>query len=331
MPRSCCNGGWQAELRHPGVGVPSLRHELDRTRTARWYQAARSAPRAGAWDERARCFAALAAILAERAAPGPVGERRGQPVIELPGILTRVAARPLGGGAEPVSRRWRASADGRSVGRWAGPDPAVRPGAAFLAEAKIVSFWPYREGVLEVADAFDLTRTELATAYLRALGAWAGDERLLAACHPAGAPGCVPEDMAVLAARPSVLADGGNEGGNEGERPADSPAARAARLAELAGSVVTSVLADISITPLGAVNAVREEMFSLLAEPADPIADRVTRTAAELADRILHGADDEPPLTPGDAGRMLVTLRGLVFALAGLAEPARAGTPEAGR
>ena len=106
-----------------------------------------------------------------------------------------------------------------------------------VAEAKIVGFWPYREGALQVADAFDMTLTEVAATYLRALAAWASDDIPLAACHPDGPPPCVAEDMAVLAARIEQHAD-------------VPPRRRAARLAELAHTIISHVLADASIAPL---------------------------------------------------------------------------------
>jgi hypothetical protein len=268
-----------------------------------------------------RCFAALSAVLAECRVPRRPGECRTQAPIQLTGVLSRVASRAHFAGAEPVYRRWRASKDGRPTGRWAGPDPAVRPGPAFVAEAKIVAFWPYREGVLKVADAFDMTRTEVAAAYLRALAAWACDDIPLAACHPARPPGCVLEDMAVLAA-PRLC--------HVGAMPHPGPrSTRAARLAELAGNVVAEVLADASVTPLGAFNTVRDEVLQLLAEPADSISDRVTRSVTELGDRILHGTDGEPVLAVGEAGQILAELRGLASLLADIAEVPEA--PEGGQ
>jgi hypothetical protein len=283
-------------------------HELQATRTAQWYQAARSATRAGAWNERMRCFSALRAILAERQAEQEAqrrpGERRSQPPIRLSGVLTQVASRAHFAGAEPVYRRWRARPDDQATRRWAGPDPGVKPGAAFIAEAKIVSFWPYRECVLKSADAFDLTRTEVAAAYLEAIAAWAGDEAPLAACYPAGPPGCVTEDMAVLAADHARRDD------------ATSEAIRTMRLAELADDVVGCVLADPGISPTDAYDQVREEALLLLAEPAGSIADRVTSAVAELADRILLGGDGEPVLGTDKADQVLTALHSLASLLA---------------
>jgi hypothetical protein len=273
--------------------MPSIRHELTKTRTARWYQAARGAGQARAWAERVRCYAALSAVLAGHAAgpassrPGAAG-RRTQPPIELGGLLKLVAERAHFAGAEPVYRRFRHMHDGRPVARWAGPDPSVRPAAALVAEAKIAAFWPYREGVVKVADALDMSPAEWAASYLRALAAWAADDRPLAACQPAGPPECVLEDMAVLAAAtaPAVAA------------PAESPVPahiRAARLHELAVDIVRAVLDDASITPLGAFNTVRDEMRQLLIVPSGSLADRVALAVAELSDQIVH-AD------PGEAG-----------------------------
>ncbi|MGH3171215.1 MAG: hypothetical protein ACRDN0_35780, partial [Trebonia sp.] len=176
--------------------MPSIGQELEQTHTARWYRAARSTQRAKAWDERVRCFAALSAVLSDAAAAGV----RKQP-IRLPGILTMVAHRAHFASAEPVYKRWRAKQDGQPVTRWAGTDRTVKPVTAFVAEAKIAAFWPYREGAVKIADAFDMTLTEFTLAYLRVLASWAEEHPLLAACHPGGPPPCVTEDMAVLAGR----------------------------------------------------------------------------------------------------------------------------------
>ncbi|WP_300608315.1 hypothetical protein [Trebonia sp.] len=145
-----------------------------------------------------------------------------------------------------------------------------------MAEAKVIAFWPYREGVIKIADAFDMAPFEWAAAYLRALAAWAGDNRPLAACHPAGPPGCMAEDMKVLAARRGHCA---------GE-PAGT--IRAARLAELACTVISLVLDDASITPLGAFNSVRDEVHQLLAGPSASLAGRVVHSGAGLSGRVSH-------------------------------------------
>jgi hypothetical protein len=286
--------------------VPSIRQELDATRTARWYQAARSAHRAGAWEERARCFTALSAILAEHRIPWRPYQGRSQPPIRPRGILAEVARHAHFASAESVYKRWRARQDGQPIARWAGPDPAVKPGAAFVAEAKIVAFWPYREGALEVADAFDMTLAEVAAAYLRALAAWACDDIPLAACHPAGPPACVAEDMEVIAAQLAWRAD------------PETPRARAAWLTELAHGIVSQVFADGSITPLGAFNTVRDELLQLLAEP-DSVADRVACSVAELSDRLMHAGDGEAVLDADQARQMLGALEGLSQLLADVA------------
>lgn len=287
--------------------MSSISHDLAVTRTARWYAAARSVPRASAWDERVLCYAALSEILAEHRAPWVAGQARSQPPIRRPGILTEVAQRAHFASAEPVYRRWRARQNGQPIVRWAGEDRTVKPSAAFVAEAKIVAFWPYREGVLQVADAFDMTLAEVAAAYLRTVAAWAGEDTPLAACHPAGPPACVTEDMRVLAARiPPV-----------GQVP---PASGAACLAELAGTVVDHVLQDSSITPLGAFNAVRDDVLKLLSEPAVSLTERVTRSVAELSDQLLHRVHGEPIVTAGQARQILTALDGLSTLLSGVAE-----------
>jgi hypothetical protein len=253
-----------------------------------------------------RCFTALSLILAEHRAPGQPYQCRSQPPIVLRGILAEVAHRAHFASAEPVYKRWRARQGSQPIARWSGGDPAVKPGAAFVAEAKIATFWPYREGMLKIADAFDMTLTEVGGAYLRALAAWASDDIALAACHPQGPPGCVAEDMEVIAAHLARRAD------------VPAPRERAARLEGLARNVVSQVLADASITPLGAYNAVRGELLQLLAEP-DSVADRVARSVAELSDRLLHQVDGDAVLAADQARQMLAALDGLSSLLADVA------------
>lgn len=323
--------------------MPSVRQELEATKTACWFRHASGAHRAGAWAERVREYAALRAVLADHAAvpasgsgsgsgsvpasasaSAPASGRLAQPPIQLPGLLKLVAERAHYAGAEPVYRRYRSKQHGQPIQRWAGTDPGVKPGAAFIAEARIVSFWPYREGVIEVGDAFDMTRTEWATAYLRALATWAADNCPLAAYHPGGPPPCVSEDLAVIVGGSGSLADAPSAAAQadrlaaQADRlgaHADRLAAQAGRLAALAGDVVRCVLSDASITPLGAFNAVRDEVRSLLRPPPEELTEQVLRAVAALSDRILHAADGETVITPGQASRLRATLGGLATLL----------------
>jgi hypothetical protein len=212
-----------------------------------------------------------------------------------------------------------------------------------VAEAKIVSFWAYREGVLQIAGKFDMALPEVAEAYLRALAAWASDGVPLAACRPAGPPACVAEDMEVLTtlwtqrhsgprlhgvppeslewANGSPRTAGPPRNGTRG-REKDPVAEKAGQLERLACIVVTSVLDDPTITPAGAVDAVRDDLTKLLAEPADPQADQLSRAAAQLSDRILHQAPGDAILTPQQATRLLTVLTGLSGLLAPVAAAA---------
>ena len=288
--------------------MPAIGQELEETRTARWYRAARSPQRAKAWDERARCFTALSAVLSEH---------RGAPPIRVPGILTKVARRAHFASAEPVYKRWRAKQDGQPIARWSGTDGAVNPVAAFVAEAKIAAFWPYREGVVKIADAFDMTLTEFVLAYLRVLAAWAGEHPLLAACYPAGPPPCVAEDMRVLAERvgyPGGSAAGQAAASGDASSGAE-PDARVARLASVAGDVVGAVLANPAVTSAEATAAAQSDVRALLAEPANSIADRVTYSVAELTERI---AADGTVIGAVQAARLLTALRELDAVLSGV-------------
>ena len=279
--------------------MPSIRQELETTKTARWFRDASGTQRAGAWADRVRDYAALRAVLTDHWAAATAAGRPEQPTIQLAGLLSLVAKRAHYAGAEPVYRRYRGKQPGSAISRWAGTESAVRPSAAFLAEARIAAFWPYREGVLEVADAFDMTRTEWATAYLRALAVWAADNRPLAAYHPGGPPPCVPEDMAMIAGVHAPWSGGPSAG------------VHAERLSALAGVVVRRVLSDAAITPLGAFNTVRDEVRSMLSPPPESLVEQVLRAAAELSDRMISGIS----MAPEQAERlqaMMATLAALL-------------------
>jgi len=253
-----------------------------------------------------RDYAALRSVLADRAATtattatmsGPCRE----PAVLLPGLLKLVAERAHYAGAEPVYRRYRDKQCGQQIIRWAGADPAAKPTPAFVAEAKIVGFWPYREDAIKVADGFDMPPAEWAGTYLRALADWAADDRLLAAYHPAAAPACVREDMAVLAA---AYAPQGAE--PSAGRPAEL-------LTALADDVVRAVL-GAAATPAGACDAVAAEVARLLAPPPGVLTARVLSAVAELCDRIAGAADGDAIVPPDQASllrEMLTTLTGLL-------------------
>ena len=289
--------------------MPSIRQELEMTKTARWYRDASGAQRAGAWADRVRDYAALGAVLTDHWAAATAAGRPEQPTIQLAGLLSLVAKRAHYAGAEPVYRRYRGKQPGSAISRWAGTESAVRPSAAFLAEARIAAFWPYREGVLEVADAFDMTRTEWATAYLRALAVWAADNRPLAAYHPGGPPPCVPEDMATIAGVHAPWSGGPSAG------------VHAERLSALAGVVVRRVLSDAAITPLGAFNTVRDEVRSILSPPPESLVEQVLRAAAELSDRMISGIS----MAPEQAERLQAMMATLAALLAEQASPDQGG------
>lgn len=297
--------------------MPSVTQQLACTRTARWLRRASGPQRSAQWADRMRCFGVLPGLMGQYRAGHAAGERWQQPPVRVPGLLMSVA-QELPAAHEWVYQKWRADQKDNVIPRWAGPDRAVKPLDAFIAEAKIVSFWQYRAGALEIADELEMNLIEVAATYFRALAAWASQQPLLAACIPAGPPLCVPEDTAVLALR-----------ARRGASPAEAAAA-GRRLAELGGHVVRSVLDDASITPLGAFNTVRDEALQLLSAPPAPIAVRVNHALAELADQLLHPPRDGLAVTAGQARQLQTTLTALSALLgAGPAAPASepAGEP----
>jgi hypothetical protein len=287
--------------------------ELACTRSARWYAQARNDKGSGSWPERALCFDALASLLEEQRAARVRGQRWRQPHVRPPS-LARVAARSGIIAQSTMYNYWGQVQGSKTMARWAPADSPGSPGAAFIAEAKVVTFWPYRCGLLHVADAMEMTTQEVTFGYQRSLAAWAADQPVLAACEPVAAPGCTAEDMAVVARR---AAD---------PSWADvAVAAAAARLTDLAGRVIEQVLDDISLSPLGAFNVVRDEVVGLLAGRPDPLFPRVNAALVELADGLLHCPGEEPVLTAGQAA----DLRAMMTGLLGLLTQSAAGTATA--
>jgi len=285
------------------VGImPSITEKLARTYTVRWLRLARSQP--SGWNDRVRCFEALSVILTAHRASRSIG-CWGQPHVSPARLLSEVA-RGARFSTEAVYQRWRAEQSDHGIKRWAGPDPVVKPREAFIAEARIVSFWPYRQGALVVADEFDMSLTEVAASYLRALAAWASDNPVLAACVPAGPPPSVAEDMMLLTQH------------GLRHRPGSRPdlVSGARRLETLACVMVAAVLDDASITPLGAFNVIREETLLLLSDPPDPAAVRVSSAVSELADLLLHSREGVQVLRAGQARQLAAELAGLSEVLA---------------
>lgn len=289
--------------------MPSITRELENTPAAQWY--AHGAQRSGAWADRMRDFAALRSVLADHAAKtAAVAGPRCRPSVPLPGLLKLVAERAHYAGAEPVYRRYRHKQRGQQIIRWAGADPAAKPTPAFLAEAKIVGFWPYRDDVIKVADEFDMSPAEWAETYLAALAGWAADDRLLAAHGPAFVPACVREDMAVLAAAHA----------QQGFEP--SLAGSAERLLALAEGVVRAVL-EAGATPADACDAVQAEIARLLAPPPAVLTARVLAAVAELSDRIADAADGDTLIPLDQASLLGEMLTSLAALLARSTSPAR--------
>jgi hypothetical protein len=159
-----------------------------------------------------------------------------------------------------------------------------------------------------------MSLTEIAASYYRALAAWAADAPALAACEPAGSPGCVQEDMEVLARRFARACPSAVE-----EAPI------VARLVVLADELVDQILDDASLTPSGAFDAVRASVFGLLSRPSGPVAVRAMQVITELADQLRHGSGGDATIPPRQARQLLAALDELSILLAKSAsEPAGA-------
>jgi hypothetical protein len=291
------------------------------TRSAKWLREAKTAD-PHLWNDRLRCFAALDKILAAHRTARPNGHQWSQPPVNPPSLLTDVARRAHFGSAESVYQRWREKQGDDAIKRWAGEDSRIKPREAFVAEAKLVSFWPYRTGALIVADRFEMSLAEAAEAYLRALGAWARNAPVLAACVPVGPPPCASEDMDIFAGRALRQLSVG---------PAET-ADTWARVASLADRIVSAVLADASITPLGAFSTISDEASRLFSAPPDPITTRVSYALTELADRLLHRGDEEEVITREQALSLQAEMTGLGSLLASMTRDTAAEPgPEPGR
>jgi hypothetical protein len=299
--------------------------ELNSTGTAQWYQAASGTQRADAWAERLRYFAALSELLEEIVGgerPRPSAPARELPQIAPRGLVSEVARRAHFAAHETLYKRFRPDWEG-PIARWAGNDGTVKPRSALVAEAKIVSFWPYRDGVVRLADKPDVPLQEVAETYLLALAEWASADMPLAACRPAGPPACVAEDMAVIAAlwlrhalsgrmfaesRPGIRPD-------FRDRERNAVAGKAGQLERLAGSVVRRLLENPELPPDQAVEAVRPDLGAILADPTDPVVDQLARATAQLADRLARPSATDPPVTAAQAHRLLAALAPLTAQL----------------
>jgi hypothetical protein len=286
---------------------------LNSTWTARWYQAASGTQRADAWTERLRYFRALSELLTE------LVKGSSQQQIAPRGLVTEVARRAHFSAHETLYKRFRSEWEG-PIERWAGTDDAVKPRNALVAEAKIVSFWPYRDGVLRLAGSPGVTLAEVAEAYLSALASWASDDGPLAACRPAGPPACVAEDMSVLVtlwltqATPDRVIPA-PRAGTDVRCERGQLSEKAEQLDRVARVVVQHVLEDPADNPGQAVDAVRDDVRKLLADPMDPLLDQLTRAAAQLSVRLRHAGRAEPLVTAQRARTLLAALTHLATQL----------------
>jgi hypothetical protein len=286
---------------------------LNSTWTARWYQAASGTQRADAWAERLRYFRALSDLLTE------LVKGSNQQQIAPRGLVTEVARRAHFSAHETLYKRFRSEWEG-PIERWARADDAVKPRNALVAEAKIVSFWPHRDGVLRLADSPGVTLTEVAEAYLSALASWASDDSPLAACRPAGPPACVAEDMGVLATLWLMQASPDRvipapRGGPHVRCERAELSEKAEQLDRLARAVVRHVLEEPAGSPGQAVDGVRDNIHKLLADPMDPLFDQLTRTATQLSARLRQGGRAEPLVTAQRARTLLAALTPLASQL----------------
>jgi hypothetical protein len=307
--------------------MSSIVVELNSTWTARWYQTASGTQRADAWAERLRYFAALSDLLGEGSdRPQQAAPARQLPQIAPRGLVTEVARRAHFAAHETLYKRFRPDWEG-PIPRWAGNDDTVKPRSALVAEAKIVSFWPYRDGVLRLADKPEVPLKEVARAYLLALAEWASDEIPLAACRPAGPPACVAEDVGVIAALwlrraiagQMISAPRPGVGPGSPEAECDPLAGKAEQLERLAGTVVRHLLENPELPAAKAVEAVRENLGRLLADPTDPVVDQLAKTAGQLSGRLARPAAADPPVTAQQARRLLAALAPLTAQLSVIA------------
>jgi hypothetical protein len=93
------------------------------------------------------------------------------------------------------------------------------------------------------------------------------------------------------------------------------------------GNLISHVLDDASLTPLGAFNTIRDDVVQLLAKPEDPILDRVLNVLAELGDQLSRSSRSDLAVTDDQAQKLLLAMNGISALLAsGTSEPI-AGPP----
>lgn len=102
---------------------------------------------------------------------------------------------------------------------------------------------------------------------------------------------------------------------------------KAGQLERIAQAVVRHVLDDPAISPNQDVEAVRDDLGKLLADPTDPVLDQLAQAATQLSDHLArhrpgaHGEPGDLPVTAHQARRLLATLEPLITQLEALATP----------
>ncbi len=119
---------------------------------------------------------------------------------------------------------------------------------------------------------------------------------------------------------------GARSGSSGGEH--DLLADKAEQVERIADIVVRSLLENPELPAAKAVEAVRDDLARLLADPTDPVVDQLAGIAAQLSDRLARPLAADSPVTPQQARRLLGTLTPLTAQLSAIATelPACAGT-----
>jgi hypothetical protein len=156
--------------------------------------------------------------------------------------------------------------------RLAGAESGLKPSDAFIEECKVVTFWPYRQAVAQIATDFNLGPLTAAGIYFRAVASWVENAGPLTRCGESLLPSCVAEDLAIFANHPVI-------------------AGTAEDFSRLALRVAQLMTSDTDCTPLGALNSVRGELAGLgrRGVRTEQVVVRAQLTMAELIDQLIRG------------------------------------------
>ncbi|MDI1462845.1 hypothetical protein QEZ54_17860 [Catellatospora sp. KI3] len=246
----------------PGMTTACLTHELASTSTANWYTKQLAPGRTRALHIRA--------LAVHIATTGLVPLHRDE-VLASVSLPQSTLYHQFGPSAD--TSLLHACRD--DIGRSQQPGP-FQIGMGLVAEAKVWSYWPFRQGWL-----FELSRTNhhdrrlAAETLVRVTASWAQGHPALATALGAAPPIAVIEDLLVICADDSLVP----------------------RITSLLGEVVRRAVDPLGLSALAVLNGVRGELFALLdgeaIDSTPSVAALINESLAHLACRLGDMPEDE--------------------------------------